>query len=393
MMRAARTIAAAAPTIADPPADLMMAPVRVAGAVATVSRGAGDAADRTRNVQVPPPDLTGDAPDLRVHTANMCARAPDVTLRALTIAARASCPRINAPSAVRHSKTAEHCIRLAVSCRRRSGARAGGLSIVRPIHIKEEQMQIRQGRLLDALRGIQAFLDEHTDVLGTIPQSGARQKLDAQVAELTAHAVAQDGSHRAAKDATQTQYALRRAVLRDHMAPIARIAAAELPPAPALAALGMPTRRLTTPQLHAAAMGMADTAEPHAAVFTSSALPDDFLTQLRNAANDLLVPIDTRTRSRSVRKGATASLADQAKSVRKTVGVLDALVKKQIKGNTDLLTRWQAVKRPPAKAARGSTTPPVTPVAPVPDIPAAPVASPAAATAPTTAPQPLAAAA
>ena len=231
-------------------------------------------------------------------------------------------------------------------------------------------MQIWQGNLITALRGIQEFLDKHADVLGTIPKSGARQTLDAQVAEMSAHSVTQDDSHVAAKNATRTQNALRQTVLRDHMAPVARVAAAALPPGPEIAALTLPKRRLSTQQLYAAASAMANVAEPHAEIFTGRGLPDDFLAQLRSAANDLLVPVDSRTQNRIVRKGATASMKVQASNARKNVRILDALVQKQIKNDANLLTQWLGVRRPNAKTAKAGVAAPATPAASAPVIPA-----------------------
>lgn len=234
-------------------------------------------------------------------------------------------------------------------------------------------METRQGYLLDALRGIQTFLDANAGVLGTIPQSGARLKLDTQVADLTAHARTQSGSHVAAQSATQTQTAARQKLLKKHMEPVARIAAAELPPTPELKPLQMPKRKKPSADvLHAAAMGMADEAEKYTAVFTGAGLPDDFVAQLRTAADALLPPLDARRQSRGVRKGATAGLKAQETSARKTVRVLDVLVRNALDGDEVLLARWDTVKRVVAKpgpaigavSAPPSAAPTVTPAVP-----------------------------
>jgi len=179
-------------------------------------------------------------------------------------------------------------------------------------------METRQGICWTRSAASKHFLDAHTDVLGTIPKSGARVKLDTQVADLTAHARTQSGSHLAAQGATQTQTVARQKLLKKHMEPIARIAAAELPPTPELKPLQMPKRKgPTTDVLHATAMGMADEAEKHSAIFTGAGLADDFVAQLRSAADALLPPLDARTQSRGVRKGATAGLKAQEVSARK----------------------------------------------------------------------------
>lgn len=141
----------------------------------------------------------------------------------------------------------------------------------------------------------------------------------------------------------------------------------------------MPKRKKPTIDvLHAAAMGMADEAEKYSAVFTGAGLPDDFVAQLRTAADALLPPLDVRRQSRGVRKGATAGLKAQEFSARKTVRVLDVLVRNALDGNPALLARWDTVKRPVSKPgpASGAASAPS---------PAAPPATPAANSAPTSA--------
>src|SRR4051812_46612506 len=104
-------------------------------------------------------------------------------------------------------------------------------------------MQNRQGNLLQSLQAVQAFFDANAARLDGVVKTGARKQLDAAVASLSGHVVNQTGSHLAAKGATQKHKALRTVLLRDHMAPIARIAAADLPPLPAISPLRMPRGR------------------------------------------------------------------------------------------------------------------------------------------------------
>ena len=246
-------------------------------------------------------------------------------------------------------------------------------------------MQLAQGNTLQSLRGVQTFLDVHSDTLSAVAGSGARKKLDRQVEALSAHVVAQSGSNLAAKGATQKQYALRQVLQRKHMAPIARIAAADLPRTPELLPLRMPKSIASTESLFAAARGMADTAEQHAAVFTDAELPQDFLVTLRAAADAILVPVDARLQSRSRRQAATNGLTTAARSARKTVRVLDALVRIALENSPSLLAGWNAVRRPSSKPgkATGSVTPApeptqatrITPgIAATPAVPAAPLA-------------------
>ena len=82
-------------------------------------------------------------------------------------------------------------------------------------------MQLRQGNVLQTLRGIQGFLDTHAEALGAVVTSGARKKLDTQVAVLDAHVKAQGGNELAAKEATLSQHTARTVLLREHMALLA----------------------------------------------------------------------------------------------------------------------------------------------------------------------------
>ena len=240
-------------------------------------------------------------------------------------------------------------------------------------------MQITQGNTLQALRGIQAFLDAHADVLGAVVTSGARRKLDAQVVALDAHVKAQGGNELAARDATQAQYAARDVLLQEHMAPIARIAAVELPRSPETQPLRMPGGRLSTELLYGAAVAMADEAERHAEVFIAALLPEDFVARLRAAAAAVRVPLDERAQRRVLRKGATASLEDDVKSAMLTVKILDAGVRVALKNETGLLVAWNAVRRPQTKTGKSSGSvaggTAVNPAAPsVPIVPTAAVA-------------------
>jgi hypothetical protein len=90
-------------------------------------------------------------------------------------------------------------------------------------------MQRAQGNMLRSLRAVQAFLDQNAFKLADVVNTGARQRLADSIAELSGHATDQRGSVLASQVSTQKQRALRLALLRDHMAPISRIARSDLP--------------------------------------------------------------------------------------------------------------------------------------------------------------------
>ena len=237
-------------------------------------------------------------------------------------------------------------------------------------------LEIRTGNVLQALRGVQKFIDDHAAELGDVATSGAKQKLDAQVAALAAHSENQSGSTLEMRGATQKQYSMRDVLRRDHMAPIASIARADLPSTPELRPLRMPRGRPTTENLHSAATGMAQAAEPYADVFIAAGRPVDFIARLRAAADVMVGAVDTRTEKRGTRRGATRGLKGVAGDAMRTVQVLNTFLKGVLKDRPDLLAAWNSVRRPPTKTSKAGTgkagAEPDAPVSP--DAPDAPVA-------------------
>jgi hypothetical protein len=240
-------------------------------------------------------------------------------------------------------------------------------------------MRTSQGSGLQSLRAVQAFLDANAAVLGTIPTSGARKRLDDIVTALDAHADTQSGSSLAAKGATQKQYALRLTLLRDHMAPIAKIAAAELPDTPEMQPLRMPRGRPSAERLKALAYGMATAATPWADTFVNAGLPEDFIAQLTAAADAMLGTVGDRRQSRATRAAATKGLKTLLSKGRKVVHVLDAMVKRALAKDAPRLTAWNTAKRVQLVPGGGQTAPaPQPPAAPAGSAPA-PASSPATA--------------
>jgi hypothetical protein len=236
-------------------------------------------------------------------------------------------------------------------------------------------MQTTQGSVLESLRSVQTFLTDNADKLGDVAKTGARQKLDEAIVELTTHAEEQQGRHLAAQGNTQEQRSLQVILRRDHMAPIARIARAELPPTPAVEPLKMPRGRPTVARLAALADGMANAAAPFADTFISAGLPQDFIAQLRAATGAMLSAVDERNQNRGKRGGATTGLKQKLGRARRIVHVLDAFIQTQLKDDPALLSSWNIVKRvrrPSNRPATQATSPTSSPAT----TPAAPAASP-----------------
>lgn len=245
-------------------------------------------------------------------------------------------------------------------------------------------MKYRQGRVLEALHSVQAFLDKHEEQLAAINASGARKTLDAVAVELRSFAVEQDGGQRKAAGETQNQRALRLA-LRFAMRPIAAVAKVKLRETPQVAALKLPSHKLRGQALVAAAHAMADAATPHQEVFVGAGLPAEFIAQLRRAADAVSDSLESRRENQSASAGATRGLAAAEQRGRQALRVLDTLVVPALGNDDGMLRAWKSARRVLAKPGpvqeqeRGDGTgapdaPPARLLAPGPDADAKPPA-------------------
>jgi len=226
-------------------------------------------------------------------------------------------------------------------------------------------MQTKQGNMLQSLRNVEVFLDQNATLLAGVVQSEVRQRLTAAITSLEAQVSAQSEGSFGSKGATQKHQALRRALIRDHMLPITRIAAADLPDTPELHPLRMPRSDASVQRLAAAAYGMADTAQKYADIFTRASLPADFAAQLTAAADAMIASIGDRTKSRLAHRGATEGLKNSLAAGRRIVGVLDALVRSRLQDQPSLVASWKTAKRVTRVPSRPITDITPAPVAPV----------------------------
>lgn len=245
-------------------------------------------------------------------------------------------------------------------------------------------MQTTQGSMLQSLRAVDGFIDGNAAALAGVINTGARQKLTTAIVDLSTHTTEQAGNELAAQGATKHQQFLRQILMRDHMAPIARIARADLPQTPQIEPLRMPRGNPTTEKLAAAAKGMATAATPYAGVFIGAGLATDFIPQLNTAADALLASFDDGAQSRGKRRGNTNGLKERLSAGRKIVHILDAFITIALKDDPALLANWSSVKRVRRIGVRPASPSPVAP-APVASTPAAPAPAAAPTSTPTTA--------
>ena len=236
-------------------------------------------------------------------------------------------------------------------------------------------MQLKYSQFLAALRQTQSLLDTNTAVLGTINTSGARRELDAAAAQLEALGETQ-GSHRTqARGERTNELRLARALRRQHMRPIVRIARAKVPKVAQLAAMTLPPLRTNSTALATQAGSIADAVQPYAQEFVDAGLPADFTARMRAAAAALVQSIGGKGDHRQQRIGATTALDQQVQQAKRVVAVLDGLVRAQLDEQEPLVSQWRAASR--AISGGGSATnPPIVALQPVAvPAPAAPAAS------------------
>lgn len=237
-------------------------------------------------------------------------------------------------------------------------------------------MQLKYSQFLAALRQAQSFLDTNTAVLGTINASGMRRDLDAAATQLEALGETQ-GSHRTQGRGERTnELRLARALRRQHMRPIVRIARAKLPEVAQLSAMSLPPLKTNSTALATQAGVIADAVQPHVQVFVDAGLPADFTARMRAAADQLVKSIGGKGAHRQQRIGATTGLDQQVQQAKRVVAVLDGLVRAQLEEQEPLVTEWRAASR--AISGGGpAANPPVVVLQPA--APAAPVTAPTAA--------------
>jgi hypothetical protein len=223
-------------------------------------------------------------------------------------------------------------------------------------------MESRQGNMLQSLRAVEDFLATNAATLGEIVNTGTRKQLATLIDALNATVAEQAGSSVIAQGSTRRYWALRQALERDHMAPIARMARTEMPLAPEVEALRMPRSNWAAERLAAAAHGMAKATEPFRAGFVEAGLPDDFVERLTAAADAMVHALSDRAQDRGRLRGATKGLQRTLASGRRVVQVIDALVASKLSDDPALVANWKQVKRVRHVPVRAQAEPAPTPV-------------------------------
>ena len=225
-------------------------------------------------------------------------------------------------------------------------------------------MRNEYGWVLAALDRVQTFLDENRSALGTAVAPAVHEHVAATRARLAASLETQDGLKRAVEEAVVGKKALRERLVREHLRPIAAVAVARLPEVGELNALRVASRPSALAAVLTASGGVAEAAGRHEAALVAAGRPADFIAQLVGAADALRVAQNAQTQVTGRRVEASKALSNEARSARRTLRMVDTLVRVAITRDDPLLARWKHLRRVRESGTSASAT--EQPIAPTP---------------------------
>ncbi|HEY2377456.1 MAG TPA: hypothetical protein VGH98_15870 [Gemmatimonadaceae bacterium] len=226
-------------------------------------------------------------------------------------------------------------------------------------------MKVQQIRKFDMLRRVQQFLDEFAAKLFAATAAATRQALDQLVEDMRVNEAEQASNTLNAKGQTAAKAALRDKLVKDHMRPVALMAAAHLRDVPEFKALQVPKLSVKVALLVQDANAMAEAAKPYQQVFVENGRPETFVDDMVAAATAVRASIDARSKSIATKAAARDGLKATATQAHSVLRFLDAQVKSAAAGNAKILAAWNSAKRigrgkvvPIEATIPASTTPP-----------------------------------
>lgn len=218
---------------------------------------------------------------------------------------------------------------------------------------------LRSGRSsLDSFQRVKEFISQHP--FAGSPQSLGEQalELDDVILQVSSGMVDQESGARYTGVHAEYEAKLRQVLYADHMQPIAQIARDVLGASSMDKAFRLPHGSRVNRLLLTAARAMAETAEREKDVFLRHGRPQDFIEQLRSAADVLEEARLAKTENARRRVTATKSVRDQLKRGRKAVRLLSAVLMPTLRKQPELLAAWKSARR-----VRPTTLPVVVPAA------------------------------
>ncbi len=206
-------------------------------------------------------------------------------------------------------------------------------------------MNPRQARSLLSLYAVDVFLDTHAERLPKTCATGMRIRFKRALAELELHVQVQSGAPLMAMGLTRSKDAKREALLRDHIAPIVRVARLESASHPDLAPLKMPRGEPGTQKLAALASAIAVVAADHRDVFIAAGLRETFVEDCNAVIEDLLATLTARSERRGARTGATRGVDASLRACHRCKAALGAFIETEARDDLPLLANWRTVQR------------------------------------------------
>lgn len=222
-------------------------------------------------------------------------------------------------------------------------------------------MDKKQGRAFLSLLAVDSFLDNCAHELPRATSTGIRDRFRLALNNLLLQIQMQSGAPLLAQSLTAAKDAKRAALLRDHMAPIVRIARIEAASNTALSALRMPRGDPGVQKLLAHAAGMVAVVADHQESFIRAGMPADFIDRFEAAIDDIVATLTARSHQHGRRGGATAGIRAALVECTRCRDVLDAFIKSEVHDQPVLLANWALVKRVHRLPSRRKPTAIVTP--------------------------------
>lgn len=225
-------------------------------------------------------------------------------------------------------------------------------------------MKHRENAVFEAAVRAQSFLADLVAILAEEYQTDLarlRQRLDEVVARLGGCGVEQDAGHRGMLGETARQRELRLDLVKEWLKPIAVIARRKLRHLPEFSALELP-KSVVGPAFIASARAMVAAAASHRETLVAYGMPENYEEEIGKAIDELVASHSNREHNRGRRVGATKGLEEETKEARTVLAVLDARMRRWLRGNEPLQRGWEGARRirrrpgPVSGAAPAATT-------------------------------------
>lgn len=220
-------------------------------------------------------------------------------------------------------------------------------------------MQNRDTAILEALVAIQSFLNDQKKPLGDLAESAPRKVLDNILSELRTQAIEQQVGQVIARGETLRQAQLRQQLRRRHLRPIAAVANIVLPQVRGLRIWAVPSMKISSVDLIAAANATATAAKAREAAFIAGGLRPGFVDRLQAATAALENSLNVREINAGRSQHATRALGILRRRGLLMIHLVDALIAEKCEFDDDLLDEWRRVKAVGRKRrpAESRTTP------------------------------------